>query len=317
MGKSSSIPYHAAVFDVFWLMTAWSYIASSCADPGSVPNSWRDFVANAGNRLVVFPSAQGWQPGLATTCDRCGFARPERTHHCKVCDKCVVRMDHHCPWIANCVGFNNYKHFVLLILYAFFGTIIGLCSSLPELVYCGSQVLKWFLYHHDHIGWQQKNISNVEGFLFLAFGVLSLVTVVLLSTLMTGHAPLLMSNRTAIELYYAGASPYDTGSPLANVEQQFGLPGWDWLLPIRPRSPVADGIAYPPYGDEKIGSLEPYGMNGMGHPLSMDGLGTDGVLLPNAAARWSSRYRLLPAPNWVGAMPEDHPDAKSCMTVCA
>jgi len=316
MGKRSSIPVDFALFNTCWLMTAWSYIAASCKDPGQVPNRWLEFVANAGSRLVVFPSAQGWQPGLATTCDRCGIARPERTHHCKVCDRCVVRMDHHCPWIANCVGFNNYKHFILLIFYAFIGIIVGLCSSLPELVYCGSAALKWFLYHHDSIGWQVKHISNVEGILFLAFGVLSLVTVVLLSILITGHAPLLMSNRTAIELHYAGVNPYDTGAPLENFEQQFGLPGWDWFLPIQPRNPAADGIAYPPYRDNKSGTFGPYGMNGI-YPPYMDGdefIGTDA----SVEARWSTRYRLLPMPtqDWVGQMPEERPDVARCVNAC-
>jgi len=321
MGKNSSIPVDFVIFNAFWVLTGWSYIASSCGDPGYLPNRWREFVQNAGGRLVVFPAAQGWQPGRATTCERCGCARPERTHHCKVCDQCILRVDHHCPWIANCVGFGNYKQFVLLIVYAFVGTVIGLCSSLPELVYCGSAAVKWFLYKQDHPGWQVQHISNVEGVLFLAFGVLSLVTVVLLSMLMTGHAPLLMSNKTTIEYHYPTDNPYDTGSPLANVEQQFGLPGWEWFLPIQPRNPVTDGIAYPPYFDDKSGSFRPKGMNGMAYPPYMDGkdiLGMDGTLFPNPEARWCSRYRLLPVapPDWVGPMPEERPGMARCMSAC-
>jgi palmitoyltransferase ZDHHC9/14/18 len=50
-----------------------------------------------------------------TTCKTCNILKPLRTHHCKVCDRCVERLDHHCPWIANCVGVNNHKIFVLLL----------------------------------------------------------------------------------------------------------------------------------------------------------------------------------------------------------
>lgn len=64
------------------------------------------------------------------TCKKCDRIRPPRTHHCSVCGVCVLAMDHHCPWMNNCIGFYNYKYFYLFLFYTFTGLIynIGTCA---------------------------------------------------------------------------------------------------------------------------------------------------------------------------------------------
>jgi hypothetical protein len=65
-------------------------------------------------------------------CKTCNEIKPLRTHHCAVCGYCVFKMDHHCPWINNCVGQNNQRYFVLFLLHTLIGLIFTSLLSIPK-----------------------------------------------------------------------------------------------------------------------------------------------------------------------------------------
>ncbi|SAM76804.1 uncharacterized protein UBRO_01638 [Ustilago bromivora] len=123
--------------------------------------------------------------GESRWCNKCDAPKPDRTHHCSTCKRCVLRMDHHCPWLANrCVGLRNHKGFFLFISY-----------TALFCVYCCQETARALLRYveYENNGFETSPISwAVVLFLGFIFGA-SLVP-------FAGyHAWLIFKNRTTIE----------------------------------------------------------------------------------------------------------------------
>jgi DHHC palmitoyltransferase len=67
-----------------------------------------------------------WLP----TCSECDYAvKPVKTRHCSVCNRCVFHLDHHNPWVNNCIGLENQRFYLLFLLYAMLGVVYQIFTT--------------------------------------------------------------------------------------------------------------------------------------------------------------------------------------------
>ncbi|XP_077242203.1 putative protein S-acyltransferase 1 [Tasmannia lanceolata] len=143
-------------------------------------------------------------------CRICLLFRPPRSCHCAVCDNCVEKFDHHCPWIGQCIGLRNYRFYLTFI----------------------SSALVFFIYIFSFSCWRiNRRMSRKGNGVFsiltnapetFALATFSFVAIWFLGGLTTFHAHLITLNQTSYESFrqrYKGSTnPYDKGV-LGNIKE--------------------------------------------------------------------------------------------------
>ncbi|KAJ2903959.1 hypothetical protein MKZ38_009014 [Zalerion maritima] len=104
-------------------MLNWCYTTAVFTDPGSTTGDYA--LAKRGGGYSALPTHASPKMTSYTVksngdmrfCKKCHARKPDRAHHCSTCRRCVLKMDHHCPWLATCIGLRNHKAFILFLIY--------------------------------------------------------------------------------------------------------------------------------------------------------------------------------------------------------
>ncbi|XP_046692504.1 palmitoyltransferase ZDHHC14 [Silurus meridionalis] len=135
---SNLSPAIPAIGGILFLFVMVMLLRASFSDPGVLPRATPDEAADVERQIDAANGVSGassrppprtrevlinGQTVKLKYCFTCKIFRPPRASHCSLCDNCVDRFDHHCPWVGNCVGKRNYRFFYLFILSLSFLTI--------------------------------------------------------------------------------------------------------------------------------------------------------------------------------------------------
>lgn len=206
---------NASVFLFFALLAAVAHLNAMVTDPGAIP------IGNATHENIQRLGLKDGQ--VVYKCAKCCSLKPDRAHHCSICQRCIRKMDHHCPWVNNCVGENNQKYFVLFTLYIAVISFHAIFIVISHFVTCMNKDWKGCSSYSPP--------ATVILMIFLIFESLlfAIFTAVMFSTQLSA----ICSDETGIEQLKKEGASWNKKSRWANVKSVFGSPfSLKWFSPF-------------------------------------------------------------------------------------
>ncbi|KAL6045110.1 Palmitoyltransferase [Balamuthia mandrillaris] len=290
--------YGSAWYTVFipweWWTTSWGlcnmalghsllglmlthYMKTHLTSPGRVPHGWvpayatEEEMQNAIEyeeqvRKQQRPRRRVWGKNAVRWCTKCEEFKPPRSHHCSDCKACTLKMDHHCPWVGNCVGHYNHKYFFNFLVFATLAMSYSLLlfgSRLFSLLSFMSSISQRNKRHRhsplemdemttgaeegeEALASQDMPISAAQVIVTICNFILCIPIVLSIFCLLCYQISLVVSNTTTIEEYELRVMKkrakrkgesfrwyYDQGF-MNNLRMVFGAGSpLHWLLPVR------------------------------------------------------------------------------------
>lgn len=234
--------FHRLCFTVIAVLAVSAHFKAMTTDPGAVPpdaipleEASTNGNGSNSNPLEGEEAAESESPTPRKgkrLCRRCKTFKPQRAHHCSVCRRCIIKMDHHCPWVNNCVGIGNHKYFLLFIFYTFLSCMYSFVLVMTRFFSCMGRNGHVRAHHMTCLDRPTQLLTMlglvVEAILFGLFT----------SCMMIDQSSVVTSKMTHIDRL---KGEDDTASSLAGVVEVFGLhTRWgndhrfrpDWLSPF-------------------------------------------------------------------------------------
>lgn len=220
----NKFPHHLGIFImaiaiIFTIYDLFLLLLTSARDPGIIPRNahppepeyetgipgWGD---DGTSRYKLPRTTDVVVNGVTVKskyCDTCMLYRPPRCSHCSICNNCVERFDHHCPWVGQCIGQRNYRYFFMFV----FSTTI-LCIYVFS--FCWVLIRK--IMEEQQIGVGKAMLKTPASIVLIAY---TFIAVWFVGGLTSFHTYLISTNQTTYEnfryRYDRNMNPYNKGVP--------------------------------------------------------------------------------------------------------